>query len=158
MHNDLTREQANHASLFRVFLNPQNEIKFYTRNQSLTINEAATFDSNAALLSSLELFVASFISSYIFAIKKEACKENLSIEEMEASFTCNLENPLELLGVIGYDEEAMIKSIQGKIYLYSEYPEAKIIDLCQRALKKSLIYQLLNNRIDVHIEPRIISL
>lgn len=159
MHKNFVDEQTTYQSSFRIFLSQKNEVKFYTRNQSLTIKDIATFDSKAATLSSLELFVASFVSSYILAIKKEAKSEKILLEEIEARFTCNLENPLELLGVVGYDDEATIKSLSGDLYIYSEMDASKIKDLVQRALQKSIIYKMLNTQqINVQIEPKIISL
>lgn len=159
MHKNFVDEQTTYQSSFRIFLSQKNEVKFYTRNQSLTIKDIATFDSKAATLSSLELFVASFVSSYILAIKKEAKREKILLEEIEARFTCNLENPLELLGVVGYDDEATIKSLSGDLYIYSEMDASKIKDLVQRALQKSIIYKMLNTQqINVQIEPKIISL
>jgi hypothetical protein len=158
MHKHFVNEQTTYLSSFRIFLSHKNEAKFYTRNQSITIKDIATFDSKATMLSSIELFVASFASSYILAIKKEAKKEKIILEEIEARFTCHLENPLELLGVVGYDDEATIKSLNGDVYIYSETDAPQIKLLAQRALHKSIIYKMLNTQhISVHIEPKIIS-
>jgi len=158
MHKHFVNEQTTYLSSFRIFLSHSNEAKFYTRNQSITIKDIATFDSKAATLSSIELFVASFASSYILAIKKEAKKEKIVLEEIEARFTCHLENPLELLGVVGYDDEATIKSLNGDVYIYTETDAHSIKLLAQRALHKSIIYKMLNTQhISVHIEPKIIS-
>lgn len=158
MNKNFLDEQTTYQSSFRLFLDKKNAVKFYTRNQSITIKEIATFDSKASALSSLELFVASFASSYILAIKKEAKKEKIILEEVEARFTCHLENPLELLGVVGYDDEATLKSLRGDIYIYSEMDAHTMKDLVQRALHKSIIYKMLNTQqIIVQIEPKIIS-
>lgn len=159
MHKNFVAEQTTYQSSFRIFLSHKNEVKFYTRNQSLSVKDIATFDSKATTLSSLELFVASFASSYILALKKEAKREKILLEEIEACFTCNLENPLELLGVVGYDDEATIKSLSGVVYIYSETNPTHIEHLCQIALQKSIIYKMLNTQqINVHVEPKIITL
>ena len=159
MHNALLHEQTAYTSSFRMFVSPKNEAKFYTRNQSLTLKEIATFDAKASTLSSVELFVASFMSSYLFTLKKEAKKENILLDELEARFTCTLENPLTLLNVIGFEDEAAIKSLQGDIFIYSEAPSLALHTLCQNALKKSLLYKLLNTQcIDISITPKIVTL
>ncbi|WP_333804587.1 OsmC family protein [Sulfurospirillum sp.] len=158
MHKHFVNEQTSYLSSFRIFLSHENEAKFYTRNQSIIIKDIATFDSKATMLSSIELFVASFASSYILAIKKEAKKEKIILEEIEARFICHLENPLELLGVVGYEDEATIKALNGDVYIYSEMDANPIKLLAQRALHKSIIYKMLNTQhISVHIEPKIIS-
>jgi len=152
-------KQSQHKSLFRLFLSAKNEVKLYTRNQSLTLKEVVSFDSKAPLPSSLELFITALASSYLLTLQKEAKKAKLSLGEMEAQLTCTLQNPLELLGVIGYEEEAEISAITGKLYLYTESDPLKLQSLCQKALEKSLIYRLLDqNRVSVSIEPHILCL
>ncbi|MBE0497339.1 MAG: OsmC family protein [Campylobacterales bacterium] len=158
MHNAPLDEQSHFRSLFRMFVTPANKVKFYTRNQSLIVDDIVAFDAKAASLSCVELLVASFISSYLLAIKKEAKKAHLSLGEMEVRLTCTMKNPLALLGVIGYEGEAKITALEGKLYIYSEEDEEKVRTLCQQALPKSLIYSLLAPQIHIHLEPEIFRL
>ncbi|MFV0482300.1 MAG: OsmC family protein [Campylobacteraceae bacterium] len=156
MHN-LVLEQKEYPYNFRAFLSKENSVKLYTRNQSLELKDEATFDTQDENLSSIELFVFSFISSYIFCIKREAKKQNITLENVEISFTCKVQNPLTLLEVVGYEEDAFIKSIFIKVYIYSEDAAKKVEVLCEKALKNSLIYKLIDKEVKIVIDYRIVG-
>lgn len=154
----LINEQAYYRSIFRIFTTQSNELKFYTRNQNLIIEDTVAFDAKAESLSSLELFIASFISSYLLTIKKESKKKEIVLEEIEVSLNCTIKNPLELLNVIGYEEESRLEAIEGKIYVYTENEKEEIEKLCETALRNDFIYKLLKPQLQIHIEPQIFQI
>ena len=144
-------ESNNYDLSFRGILS-NNDFKLYTNNDNITISSDISFDINADYRSSINYFAASILGGISQTIINESKHSNIDIEELEGKIHIVLKNPLTLLNVKGYDEEPKIDSCLITYYLYADIDEKNLIEFCNSSLKKSFIYNTLENVINFEIK------
>ncbi|WP_314396099.1 OsmC family protein [uncultured Gemella sp.] len=144
-------ESNNYDLSFRGILS-NNDFKLYTNNDSITISSDISFDINADYKSSINYFSASILGGIAHTIIKESKHSDIEIEELEGKIHLVLKNPLTLLNVKGYDEEPKIENCSITYYLYADIEEEQLIEFCNKALRKSFIYNTLKNVINFDIK------
>lgn len=149
-HNMPTESKTFHFN-YRGACEDLKNVKVLTQSNTLLSKKQGNFDRKSKDFSSMDYFSASILSSIITAIVEESEKKNAGIEEIEGTLEVQLDNPLSLLGVIGYEDEPKIAALNFKIYVYSEKEEADVIKFCQHALKKSPLYNTLKHAVHINI-------
>ena len=144
-------ESNNYDLSFRGILS-NNNFKFYTNNDTITISSDINFDINSDYRSSINYLASSILGGIAHTIIKESKHSNIDIEELEGKIHLVLKNPLTLLNVRGYNEEPKIDSCVITYYLYADIDETNLIEFCNLSLKKSFIYNTLKNVINFKIK------
>ena len=142
-------ESNNYDLSFRGILSKQ-DFKLYTNTNNILVSSDINFDMNADYKSSINYFSASILGGIAHTIIKESKHSDIEIEELEGKIHLVLKNPLTLLNVKGYDEEPKIENCSITYYLYAD-TEEQLIEFCNKALRKSFIYNTLKNVINLDI-------
>ena len=143
-------ESTNYDLSFRGILSKQ-DFKLYTNTDNILVSSDINFDMNADYKSSINYFSASILGGIAHTIIKESKHSDIEIEELEGKIHLVLKNPLTLLNVKGYDEEPKIENCSITYYLYAD-TEKQLIEFCNKALRKSFIYNTLKNVINLDIK------
>ena len=143
-------ESNNYDLSFRGILSKQ-DFKLYTNTDNILVSSDINFDMNADYKSSINYFSASILGGIAHTIIKESKHSDIEIEELEGKIHLVLKNPLTLLNVKGYDEEPKIENCSITYYLYAD-TEKQLIEFCNKALRKSFIYNTLKNVINLDIK------
>jgi hypothetical protein len=127
----------------RVVSRDLKTVQVFTGKNAFAVEAQVSFDSEHLIPSSTESFLGSLAASMMFAILEQAKREHIAIDEIEAKLKGNVENPLSLLGVHGYERSPVLSGIRVDIYLCVDKDENSLNELCQRALKNSVLYNTL---------------
>ncbi|WP_438445080.1 hypothetical protein [Gorillibacterium sp. sgz5001074] len=136
---------------FRGTSNDLSSVKIYTNKNSFQIEKQISFDSETKPISSVEYFAGSVLSSILLSFLEQSRKRGSIIEEMEGVLNLSLENPLSMLGVKGYDEEPVIRSITVTVFLYVDLEDPAFDEFCLEALAKSPIYNTLKRSMELEV-------
>lgn len=137
---------------FRTVVNSKNIVKIFTEKSSIEVDSEINFDIEASEKSSINYFASSIIGGILHNLIFRARKNGIDIYDLEAKINIQIENPLTILAVRGYEQEPKIKKCAIKVYLYSEIDEDELINFCKRTLNGSLIFNTLKNAIDINVK------
>ena len=124
-------ESYNYDVSYRAIVNSNNVVKVFTERDYIEVNSQISFDIEDSSNTSFNYFTSSIISG-IIKIK--------------------LKNPLTVLAVNGYTEEAKIDSCEITIYLFSDLEDDELVDFCKKSLNSCFIYNTLKDVIDINIK------
>lgn len=141
-------------SLFslRATMNDLKNVHIYTANSSFIMNNSISFDSEAENISSLDYFMGALLASIMLMSVKKAKKKQVMIDEIEGKINFQLNNPLNALDVIGYNEISFIEWIKIKIYYYASGEELQNNRILREILVENPIYQLINKGTSLQVE------
>lgn len=143
MASHLLSEQSHHEALFRAVASREG-VKLYSRTQGIVVREVVSFDTKAPLPASLELFVMALASDLLLTLQREW--KRLEYGALELAIQAKVENPLALLGVVGYEESARLAHLETRLYIEAEGALEAWQERAQRALERSLLYPLLHQQ------------
>ena len=143
-------EAQNYDISYRAIIS-KNNLKFYTNNDIIEIDNDINFDIDASSKTSLNYFASSLLSSIIHNLIKRAKERNIFIDDIEGKISLTLKNPLTLLGVRGYNEKPKISHCTVKIYLYSDIDDSELINFCNNSLDYCFIYNTLKDSININV-------
>ena len=72
--------------------------------------------------------------------------------DIEGKIKIKLKNPLTVLAVKGYSEEAKIDSCDITVYLFSDLEDDELIEFCKKSLNSCFIYNTLKDLMDINIK------
>lgn len=130
--------------------------KVYIDNTSYTIAKEISFDSENTEATSMTHFADSIASSVIFSITNYDKKHDELVDEIEGKFSFQLVNPLSYIGVIGYDGEPKIDEITMVLYIVSVAEEDELKELCDKAMKNSLILNSIKDSIKINTRVKLV--
>ncbi|MCH4009448.1 hypothetical protein [Companilactobacillus sp.] len=130
--------------------------KIYIDNTSYTIAKEISFDSENTEATSMTHFADSIASSVIFSITNYDKKHDELVDEIEGKFSFQLVNPLSYIGVIGYDGEPKIDEITMVLYIVSVAEEDELKELCDKAMKNSLILNSIKGSIKINTRVKLV--
>ncbi|WP_300562887.1 hypothetical protein [Companilactobacillus sp.] len=130
--------------------------KIYIDNTSYTIAKEISFDSENTEATSMTHFADSIASSVIFSITNYDKKHDELVDEIEGKFSFQLVNPLSYIGVIGYDGEPKIDEITMVLYIVSVAEEDELKELCDKAMKNSLILNSIKDSIKINTRVKLV--
>lgn len=137
---------------YRSILNREKILKLYTENEIIDIETDIEFDIKSNKKSSVDYFATAVLGSIVYNLLKISSRKGLFIGELEAKINLQIENPLTILNVRGYDEEPVVSCCDIKVYLYIDLDELEFEQFCENSLKKSLLYNTLKNTVKFNIK------
>lgn len=135
----------------RATMNDLENIRIYTDNDYFIVGDSVSFDSEAENISAINYFCGSFLASIIKILVKKAKMAGVDIEEIEGKIDFRLTNPLNILGVKGYDEPSDIEEMTIKIYYYAEGEEDYLKNLFMEILSSNPLYRLVKKASEINI-------
>ena len=130
----------------------ENKIKLFTPNDEIIISNQINFDIKSTEKSSLDYFASSLLGGVLAGIYEFAKFKTIAILEMEGKIKFEISNSLTLLNVIGYDDSPKIELCEIKIYISSDMSDDEFSKFTNEALKRNLIYQNLQNSLNLKIK------
>ena len=130
----------------------ENKIKLFTPNDEIIISNQINFDIKSTEKSSLDYFASSLLGGVLAGIYEFSKFKKIAILEMEGKIKFEISNSLTILNVIGYDDSPKIELCEIKIYISSDMSDDKFKELTNEALKRNLIYQNLQNSLNLDIK------
>ncbi len=118
----------------RVVAAGQPPITVYPRSHRLEVGEPLTFDSAHPHLTALEHALGAIGADLAGTLQVLARRRRIALDNVEASVTGSLRNPLTFLEVVGEEGDPGIERVTVTMYVSSPAPEADLQALWQRAL------------------------
>ena len=103
-------ESYNYDASYRVVLSSNDVVKVFTEKDFIEVNSQISFDIEDSNKTSFNYFASSIISGIIHNLIFVSKKLNIKLEDIEGKIKIKLKNPLTVLAVKGYSEEAKIDS------------------------------------------------
>lgn len=125
------------------------EVRVFVAGEGFCAKKQVEIDSKSKDISSLDYFAISILSDTMLAIKSSLSSTGVKLYDFEAKIKITLKNSLFAFDVKGFDEPCKISAIKLRFYINSLQDDTK--ELCQNALKKSILYQSLKDFLQ--IEP-----
>lgn len=150
--NDTTDSHSTFSWSVRVLPASEQNATAYCRNHSFVIHKPASFDTSDAHPAAVEYFLGAFASDVMLTFQTIVTRAGLQAQELEASFTGVLRNPLVLLGVVGETGETGFERIRGTIYSYVECEEEQLQAFWQETLRRSPLYNTLKHSVALELE------
>jgi hypothetical protein len=111
---------------------------------------------DAANPSSLDYLLGALASDLIAGLEREARRAGAALDQVEASLSARLDNPLVALGVIGESGSARIAGIRGSVYVCGDVAEPALRECWEQALAKAPVYATLSQCIAVDVAMQFI--
>lgn len=118
-------------------------------SKDIKVSKELDFDIKSSQNTSLEHFCAALLSAICLALKEHFRRENIALNECEGKIKLEVINPLSYLGVIGYDEECKIVSIDICVHLSFDGQISSLDEFCFKALKKCILFQSFKDKINI---------
>ena len=145
-------ESYNYDISYRAIVNSNNVVKVFTERDYIEVNSQISFDIEDSSNTSFNYFTSSIISGIIHNLIFVSQKSNIKLEDIEGKIKIKLKNPLTVLAVNGYTEEAKIDSCEITIYLFSDLEDDELVDFCKKSLNSCFIYNTLKDVMDINIK------
>lgn len=127
-------------------------VKVYNEKSSVPIDSIISFDSEKEEFTSIDFFVSSIVSEIILSMIKVAKKRNTILQDIEAKASLEIENPMYLLNVIGFEDKSFIKKINIDVYFFSFYEGNELQGFLDEVLNRTLIYNSIKNLIKINFK------
>lgn len=148
---DPSESYTEHTWSVRVLPNGTAAATTYCRNHAFHVHKQASFDTADPQPSALEYLLGSFAADLVIGLEGIAAQRGLELEDVEASLTVVLNNPLVFLGVLGEEGETGITAIHGTVYVHADDP-ARLEPVWQETLRRSPLYNTLKRCIKIEIQ------
>ncbi|MFT4444935.1 OsmC family protein [Parvimonas sp. G1967] len=145
-------ESYNYDVSYRAIVNSNNVVKVFTERDYIEVNSQISFDIEDSSKTSFNYFTSSIISGIIHNLIFVSKKSSIKLEDIEGKIKIKLKNPLTVLAVNGYTEEAKIDSCEITIYLFSDLEDDELVGFCKKSLNSCFIYNTLKDVMDINIK------
>ena len=132
------------------------KVKLYTGRKRFDVDKLVSFDIEDEGYSALSYFMGSILSSVIWTFQNHLKQKKIDLDEIEGVIEADLQNPLRLIPVRGYDQPAQIRNIKVKIYYYADDDEEKLDQMARDCQVDNPIFQLVNQSSPIELEPHFI--
>ena len=122
-------ESYNYDASYRAVLSSNDVVKVFTEKDFIEVNSQISFDIEDSKIEEIN-------DTYI----------------LEGKIKIKLKNPLTVLAVKGYSEEAKIDSCDITVYLFSDLEDDELIEFCKKSLNSCFIYNTLKDIMDINIK------
>ena len=102
--------------------------------------------------SSIDFFVSSIVSELILTMMRVAKKRNTILQDIEAKVNLDIDNPMYLLNVIGFEDKSIINKIDIDIYFFSFYEGEELQEFLDEVLNRTLIYNSIKDLVNVNFK------
>lgn len=135
----------------RVRAESRKASRIHTRNHTFRVGPSLSFEPTDELPSALEHLIGALAADLLHTFQMYARRARIPLDALELSLTCQLQNPLVHLGVIGEEGSAAIKIIEGTFYASADAEPEVMRRLWQETLQRAPIYATLAKACDVAI-------
>ncbi len=123
----------------------------YVRAHSFEIGEPVNFDSDYGSISALEYMLGAIGADIVNGLRLLARKRRISIDNVEAAVSGELNNPLAYLGVVGEAGTPGMERVTVRVYINSSAEEDDLRLLWKEALEKSPIVRAFSNSLNLEL-------
>jgi uncharacterized OsmC-like protein len=127
----------------RVRADTSRTLTVHARNHAFPAGEALSFRPANDHPSALELMLGAFAADLTATFRSLAAKNRLTLDALEFSATCQLNNPLIHVGVIGETGHPGVERIEATLYVSSDEDESELAALWAATLERSPLYNTL---------------
>ena len=147
MNDDINSFQKN----FRAIVS-DDLVKVHNEKSCIPVDSSISFDSEKEEFTSIDFFVSSIVSELILTMMKVAKKRNAILQDIEAKVNLDIDNPMYLLNVIGFEDKSIINKIDIDIYFFSFYEGEELQEFLDEVLNRTLIYNSIKNLVNVNFK------
>ncbi|MGF3114228.1 OsmC family protein [Facklamia sp. P12937] len=122
-------------------------MKFFTDKDFIKVDYDLSFDLEDNHKTAVNYLLTSILSNVLITLIQRAKISKIELFDVEGKINAQLNNPLTLLGVHGYNKAPFIKECQIIIYIGSEMEQEDLIAFCHSALKYCVVYNSLKDAI-----------
>ena len=127
-------------------------VKVYNEKSYIPVDSSISFDSEKEEFTSIDFFVSSIVSELILTVMRVAKKRNTILQDIEAKVNLDIDNPMYLLNVIGFEDKSIINKIDIDIYFFSFYEGEELQEFLDEVLNRTLIYNSIKNLVNVNFK------
>ena len=137
-----TLRQASAA--VRASVSPNEQVKVYARGQMTTLSKGWSFDIAEPAMTGAETLLGVLVSDVLGLFARLAKRSRVLVDEVEATASLVLVDPLVHLGVIGAEGQPRYETFVLRAYLGTSAPESTVRQLWEEALRRAPLYQTLH--------------
>ncbi|MDU5808983.1 osmotically inducible protein C [Finegoldia magna] len=127
-------------------------VKVYNEKSYIPVDSSISFDSEKEEFTSIDFFVSSIVSELILTMMRVAKKRNTILQDIEAKVNLDIDNPMYLLNVIGFEDKSIINKIDIDIYFFSFYEGEELQEFLDEVLNRTLIYNSIKDLVNVNFK------
>ena len=127
-------------------------VKVYNEKSRIPVDSSISFDSEKEEFTSIDFFVSSIVSELILTMMRVAKKRNTILQDIEAKVNLDIDNPMYLLNVIGFEDKSIINKINIDIYFFSFYEGEELQEFLDEVLDRTLIYNSIKDLVNVNFK------
>jgi hypothetical protein len=136
-------EAADPACVVRASAGADGGVRLHSGHHSFSAEGRTGLAAKAAHPSPLDYLLAALAADLVAGLMREARRTGSAFDAIELSLTGRLANPLVALGVVGEEGSARLARIRGSLYLSSEGPEARLLEMWDEVRRKAPVYATL---------------
>lgn len=133
-----------------------NKINVYHGKRLIELKRTFDFDRETSEPSACDMLISALLCDLAETLNRVCRNQNVFVEDFEATAKVKLVNPLNIVGVNGYEQEKpYIEKIEVDLYCYIETD--RIMDVFEMVEQNSALVQLCNyknNKIKLNWKPQ----
>jgi len=119
-------------------------VTVHARNHAFSIGDPLSFRPTDDHPSAIELLLGAFAADLTQTFRALARRQRVTLDAIEFSATCALNNPLIHVGVIGEEGHPGLERIDGTLYVSADAEEETLTALWAETLARSPLYTTLH--------------
>lgn len=119
----------------------------FARNNAFSVGDAISFRTTDIAPSALELMLGAFCADLTATFRSLANRSRITLDALEFSANCTLNNPLMHIGVRGETGHPGIERIEGTLYLSADASPGDLEALWAETLKRSPLFNTLQTAV-----------
>ena len=145
-----------HTWSVRVRAAGQNEAVVHSGKRSFEVGPQVRFEPSDDKLAALEYFLGAFSADIVTGFQNAASRKRINVFDLELSASCQLDNPLVFLGVVGESGTPAVKNVSGTLYVSSDAEDGVLKDVWDETLARSPLASTLKNCVDLELRMNVI--
>ena len=127
----------------RVRADAPRTVTVHARNHAFSVGDSLSFRPADDHPSAIELMLGAFAADLTLTFRALARKQRLTLDALEFSATCTLNNPLIHVGVIGEEGHPGLERVEGTLYVSADAEAEILTALWEETLRRSPLYTTL---------------
>jgi hypothetical protein len=128
----------------RAAVSKDEQVKLYARGNMATLGKGWSFDIAEPAVTGAETMLGVLAADVLGLFVRLAKQQRIVVDEVEATLSVQLTDPLVHLGVIGAEGATSYEKFSLRAYLGTSAPEPQIRALWELALLRAPLYQTLH--------------
>ena len=135
----------------RVRADAPRTVTVHARNHAFSVGEPLSFRPTDTYPSAIELMLGAFAADLTATFRTFARQQRVTLDAIEFSASCSLNNPLMHIGVFGEEGHPGLERIDGTLYVSSDADEAILAALWKTTLARSPLYNTLCSVVEISL-------